>query len=77
MILAADRHLGVENPKMVFILGCVGFTLNILSALFLHGESEPSVWEKNWSDVVIQNTITAGMDTAMDTAIAMKTTVPI
>ncbi|KAK5673661.1 hypothetical protein LTS12_029814, partial [Elasticomyces elasticus] len=28
----------VENPKMVFILGCVGFTLNILSALFLHGE---------------------------------------
>lgn len=53
MILAADRHIGVENPKMVFILGCVGFTLNILSALFLHGESEPSVWEKNWSDVVL------------------------
>lgn len=38
MIPAADCNIGVENPKMVFILGCVGFTLNILSALFLHGE---------------------------------------
>ncbi|OJJ84836.1 putative di-, tri-valent inorganic cation transporter [Aspergillus glaucus CBS 516.65] len=27
----------VENPKLIFIMGCVGFGLNILSALFLHG----------------------------------------
>ncbi|EYE92646.1 cation diffusion facilitator family transporter [Aspergillus ruber CBS 135680] len=27
----------VENPKLIFIMGCVGFGLNILSVLFLHG----------------------------------------
>ncbi|KAL5120731.1 hypothetical protein ACEQ8H_001210 [Pleosporales sp. CAS-2024a] len=26
----------VENPKLVLIVGCVGLTLNIISALFLH-----------------------------------------
>lgn len=26
----------VENPKMVLIVGCVGLTLNLISALFLH-----------------------------------------
>lgn len=26
----------VENPKLVLIMGCVGLTLNIISALFLH-----------------------------------------
>jgi zinc transporter 1 len=26
----------VENPKLVLIIGCVGLTLNIISALFLH-----------------------------------------
>ncbi|KAK2784205.1 hypothetical protein FQN51_004185 [Onygenales sp. PD_10] len=26
----------VENPKLVLIVGCVGFTLNIISAFFLH-----------------------------------------
>jgi zinc transporter 1 len=26
----------VENPKMVLIVGCVGLTLNVVSALFLH-----------------------------------------
>ncbi|KAJ5096173.1 hypothetical protein NUU61_005529 [Penicillium alfredii] len=26
----------VENPMMVFIVGCIGLTLNIISALFLH-----------------------------------------
>lgn len=29
--------VGVEKPKLIFIMGCVGFGLNILSALFLHG----------------------------------------
>lgn len=29
--------IGVENPKLIFIMGCVGFGLNILSVLFLHG----------------------------------------
>ena len=27
----------VEEPKLVLIMGCVGLTLNIISALFLHG----------------------------------------
>ncbi|KAF2846765.1 cation efflux protein [Plenodomus tracheiphilus IPT5] len=26
----------VENPKLVLIIGCVGLTLNLISALFLH-----------------------------------------
>ncbi|KAJ5389452.1 uncharacterized protein N7496_000520 [Penicillium cataractarum] len=26
----------IENPKMVFIVGCIGLCLNIISALFLH-----------------------------------------
>ena len=30
-------HLGVENPMLVLIMGCVGLTLNIISAVFLHG----------------------------------------
>lgn len=28
--------LGVENPKLVLIMGCIGLTLNILSATLLH-----------------------------------------
>lgn len=28
---------GVENPKLVLIIGCVGFALNVISAFFLHG----------------------------------------
>jgi zinc transporter 1 len=27
----------VENPKLVLIMGCVGFGLNLISVLFLHG----------------------------------------
>ena len=30
-------HLDVHNPKMMFIIGCVGLGLNIISAVFLHG----------------------------------------
>jgi zinc transporter 1 len=26
----------VENPKLVLIMGCVGFGLNIVSVIFLH-----------------------------------------
>lgn len=29
---------GVENPKLVLIVGCVGFALNVISATFLHGK---------------------------------------
>ncbi|KAJ5286706.1 cation efflux protein [Penicillium angulare] len=29
---------GVEQPKLVLLMGCVGFGLNIISVLFLHGE---------------------------------------
>ena len=28
----------VENPKLVLIMGCIGLTLNIISAVFLHGD---------------------------------------
>ncbi|ATY62276.1 metal ion resistance transporter (Zrc1) [Cordyceps militaris] len=28
--------LGVENPKLVMIIGCVGFALNLISVSFLH-----------------------------------------
>lgn len=28
----------VDNPKLVMIVGCVGFGLNIISILFLHGK---------------------------------------
>ncbi len=28
--------VGVENPMLVLILGCIGLTLNIISAVFLH-----------------------------------------
>ena len=38
IFLIADFYIDVQNPKMVFIMGAVGFTLNILSALFLHGK---------------------------------------
>lgn len=34
-----EPTLEVENPKMVLIVGAVGFGLNIISMLFLHGES--------------------------------------
>lgn len=27
----------VENPMLILIMGCVGFVLNIVSVLFLHG----------------------------------------
>ncbi|KAK3323493.1 cation efflux family protein, partial [Cercophora scortea] len=30
----------VENPKLVLIMGCVGLSLNIISAIFLHGHHE-------------------------------------
>lgn len=33
----ANIEIGVENPKMILIMGCVGFGLNVVSALFLHG----------------------------------------
>lgn len=29
--------LGVEKPKLILIVGCVGLALNIISATFLHG----------------------------------------
>lgn len=37
--------LGLEDPKLVLIVGWVGLTLNILSALFLHGLSATSSYE--------------------------------
>lgn len=33
----ANLSPGVENPKLILIMGCVGLTLNITSAIFLHG----------------------------------------
>jgi hypothetical protein len=30
--------LGVENPRLVLIVGCIGLVLNIASAAFLHGK---------------------------------------
>lgn len=36
----ADRILEVENPKLVLIMGCVGFGLNLISVLFLHGMND-------------------------------------
>lgn len=30
-------HLDVHNPKLMFIIGCIGLGLNIISAVFLHG----------------------------------------
>jgi Co/Zn/Cd efflux system component len=32
------NFLGVENPKVVLIVGCIGLVLNIISAAFLHGK---------------------------------------
>lgn len=29
--------LDVHNPKLMFIIGCIGLGLNIISAVFLHG----------------------------------------
>lgn len=29
----------IEEPKLVLIMGCVGLTVNTISALFLHGTS--------------------------------------
>lgn len=29
----------VNNPLVVLIVGCVGLTLNIITAAFLHGQS--------------------------------------
>jgi hypothetical protein len=31
--------LEVENPKLMLIMGCVGFGLNIISGIFLHGQN--------------------------------------
>lgn len=28
---------GVENPRLVLIIGCIGFALNVISATILHG----------------------------------------
>jgi hypothetical protein len=33
----ANCILDVENPKLVLVMGCVGFGLNLISVLFLHG----------------------------------------
>lgn len=30
-------HLDVHNPKLIFITGCIGLGLNIISAVVLHG----------------------------------------
>lgn len=31
----------VENPKLVLIIGCIGLTLNLLSAVVIHGRRAP------------------------------------
>lgn len=31
----------VQNPKLVLIMGSVGFGLNVISVLFLHGKILP------------------------------------
>ncbi|TVY67430.1 Zinc/cadmium resistance protein, partial [Lachnellula suecica] len=31
----------VENPKLMLIMGCIGLTLNIISAIFLHEHDSP------------------------------------
>jgi zinc transporter 1 len=36
--VVADQGSGIEDPKLVFIVGCIGLGLNLVSALFLHGE---------------------------------------
>jgi hypothetical protein len=42
----ANSILEVDNPKLVLIMGCVGFGLNLISVLFLHGMS---MWYSlNW-----------------------------
>lgn len=33
----ADFFIAIENPKLVLIIGCVGFGLNVLVMSFLHG----------------------------------------
>jgi hypothetical protein len=30
-------YLDVHDPKLMFILGCIGLGLNIISVVFLHG----------------------------------------
>ncbi|KAI4115248.1 MAG: hypothetical protein LQ338_007884, partial [Usnochroma carphineum] len=37
----------MKNPKLVLVMGCVGLTLNIVSALFLHEHDHDEVSEKD------------------------------
>ncbi|KAH1324118.1 hypothetical protein KXV68_008999 [Aspergillus fumigatus] len=40
LLQAVERFISlhkIENPRLMFIVGCVGLGLNILSALILHG----------------------------------------
>ena len=36
---SANTAVGVDHPKLVLIIGCVGLALNIISASFLHGQT--------------------------------------
>lgn len=39
----ASEQTEVEKPKLVFIMGAIGFGLNIISILFLHSNNIASV----------------------------------
>lgn len=57
-------HLDVHNPKLMFIIGCIGLGLNVISAVFLHGTVNGVVVKYHANSA--QN-----MDMDMDTVMTM------
>lgn len=71
----ADIVLEIEKPKLVLIMGCVGFGLNLISVLFLHGmDCRSSSADFGLKLTVLQTTATI---TAMVIATATATSMSI
>lgn len=64
--------IAIEDPKLVLIIGCVGFGLNVLVMSFLHGMSQ-QFWTVRDVELNFPKSMTTNTDTSTRTT--MTTTI--
>lgn len=53
----SDQDIDIDQPKIVFVIGCVGLGLNLLVMSFLHGKQSTYVGgSRNRANELLKNT---------------------
>lgn len=70
------RLIGIQEPKLVLITGCVGLALNLISAAFLHGTFTAYMVSPLVVTITLNSAYQSIMITIMTTAMAMERRIP-